>query len=60
MVALWNKKKDDPDREESQTRDEESSSRNHRELQYREPDERTRLLPRDHAAYLRPDDPAVS
>ncbi|BAE55826.1 mitochondrial integral membrane protein [Aspergillus flavus] len=60
MVALWNKKKDDPDREESQTRDEESSSRNHREPQYREPDERTRLLPRDHAAYLRPDDPAVS
>ncbi|KAE8150315.1 hypothetical protein BDV25DRAFT_129661 [Aspergillus avenaceus] len=57
-MALWNTKKDDSDREESQTRDEEGSSRQYRDQ--REPDERTRLLPRDNPAYLSPDDPAVS
>ncbi|KAL4907490.1 hypothetical protein BDW74DRAFT_176253 [Aspergillus multicolor] len=30
------------------------------EEQYRAPDERTRLLPREHEPYLSPDDPAVS
>ncbi|KAE8387676.1 hypothetical protein BDV23DRAFT_121912 [Aspergillus alliaceus] len=61
MVALWNKKKDGPEREESQTPDEEGgSARYSREQHYREPDERTRLLPRENPAYLRPDDPAVS
>ncbi|KAE8353024.1 hypothetical protein BDV28DRAFT_133990 [Aspergillus coremiiformis] len=56
MTSLWKKKKDDPDREESHPRDEEGSTRH----SHREPDERTRLLPRENPVYLRPDDPQVS
>lgn len=55
MVSLWNKKKDGGERESQQDHEEENQSRHHQEA-----DERTRLLPRDNAAYLSPDNPAVS
>jgi hypothetical protein len=60
MVSLWNRHKDDSDREGSRTREDQGSVGQYHEPQYREPDERTRLLPRDNPAYLSPDDPAVS
>lgn len=63
MVSLWHKKKDNPEGGDQPAREEDdhqsSRSRQYREP-YRDPDERTRLLPRDNAAYLNPDDPAVS
>lgn len=63
MVSLWNRKKDHGDEDGPENREESSTP-------VREPDERTRLiprepvpvreLPRETQGYLSPDDPAVS
>lgn len=53
MVSLKFRRSDESDRTGEQ-RDREDERR------HDEPDERTRLLPREPPAYLSPDDPAVS
>ncbi|KAJ9302374.1 hypothetical protein DTO271G3_1240 [Paecilomyces variotii] len=66
MVSLWGSKKDDQVRTENgdhaqQENDRHSPVRDYgRRSQEPEPDERTRLLPREGNGYLSPDDPAVS
>lgn len=66
MVSLWGSKKDDQGRAENgdhaqQDNDRHSPARDYgRRSQEPEPDERTRLLPREGNGYLSPDDPAVS
>ncbi|KAH8431844.1 uncharacterized protein LDX57_009495 [Aspergillus melleus] len=61
MVSLWPKKQDNPEGGDQPSReDDERQSSRSRQYRDREPDERTRLLPREAAGYLHPDDPAVS
>lgn len=66
MVSLWGSKKDGQGRAENgeharEENDHQSPARDYgRRSQEPEPDERTRLLPRDGNGYLSPDDPAVS
>lgn len=57
MVSIWGKKKDNGERESQRDHEESSPSTIRHEP---EPDERSRLLPRENHAYLSPDDPAVS
>lgn len=66
MVSMWGSKKDDQDDDPPRSfEDDRSSSRRELHNGTRDPDERTRLLPRNHSpqrsdGYLDPDDPAVS
>lgn len=61
MVSIWGKKKDNGDRESQQDHEESNAIVRHEPIRReREPDERSRLLPRENHAYLSPDDPAVS
>jgi pimeloyl-ACP methyl ester carboxylesterase len=66
MVSMWGSKKDDQSGDPPLTsQDDRPSSRQDLHNGNREPDERTRLLPRNHSpqrsdGYLDPDDPAVS
>ncbi|PYH99998.1 hypothetical protein BO71DRAFT_446237 [Aspergillus ellipticus CBS 707.79] len=53
MVSFKFRRNDEPDREDGPREHEEEPGQG-------EPDERSRLLPRDPPAYLSPDDPAVS
>ncbi|KAA8643576.1 hypothetical protein EYZ11_003194 [Aspergillus tanneri] len=59
MVLFWHRKNDQPEGREPPNH-EDDDHQSFRPRVHHEPDERTRLLPRDNVAYLSPDDPAVS
>lgn len=61
MVSLWGSKKGGEDGEGTASVGNSSSQQQHtQDGSYREPDERTRLLPPQNEHYLSPDDPAVT
>lgn len=63
MVSLWTSKKKAEDGEDGDSGGNSSAAvqqQHGRGSQYREPDERTRLLPPQNEHYLSPDDPAVT
>lgn len=60
MVSFWGGKKNDSDRPEEPSREQEENENAPGQSHEEEPTERTRLIPRNEGqSFLSPDDPAV-